>query len=104
MRTYKTHSPFSTFYDYTTLGTEDYSIEKVLTYIDSNNNVAVDTGGRDSLKYDIEIFNLLGQSVQQFKNLKGDSNTITTISKGIYVLKIVDDSGNTLITKKVVVG
>ncbi len=55
-------------------------------------------------EYKLEIFNLLGQTVR-FKNLDGRNNSIniSSLTAGVYFVKIKDLNNNEFITKKVII-
>lgn len=52
--------------------------------------------------YDIEIFNLLGQIAFSKLELQNDTEIVTNLKKGIYLVKITNEDGKTVTQKMVV--
>jgi endonuclease I/chitodextrinase len=51
--------------------------------------------------FSIEIYNLLGQKVFQRNNVDGQTMSITNLNKGVYLIKIIDDSKS--VSKKIII-
>ncbi len=52
-------------------------------------------------EYSIEIYNSIGQKVYQIKNTNSETLSVSQLDKGIYFMKIIDDSKST--TKKIII-
>lgn len=55
----------------------------------SNGNFSIDNSNK---AFSIEIFNVLGQKVFEIKNADGSALSVTNLNKGVYLVKITDDS------------
>jgi chitodextrinase len=52
-------------------------------------------------QYSIEIYNSIGQKVYQIKNTNSETLSVSQLGKGVYFMKIIDDSKST--TKKIII-
>jgi endonuclease I/chitodextrinase len=64
----------------------------------SNGNFSIDNSNK---AFSIEIYNVLGQKVFEIKNADGSNLSITNLNKGVYLVKITDDS-KSLIKKLII--
>ncbi|UQD56654.1 endonuclease [Flavobacterium sp. K5-23] len=64
----------------------------------SNGSFFIDNSNK---AYSIEIYNLLGQKVFERNNVEGQTMSITNLNKGVYLMKIIDDSKST--SKKIII-
>ncbi|MFE3871054.1 endonuclease [Flavobacterium sp. ZS1P70] len=64
----------------------------------SNGNFSIDNSNK---AFSIEIFNVLGQKVFEIKNADGSALSVTNLNKGVYLVKITDDS-KSLIKKLII--
>ena len=64
----------------------------------SNGNFSIDNSNK---AFSIEIYNILGQKVFERKNADGSNLSVTNLNKGVYMVKITDDS-KSLIKKLII--
>jgi endonuclease I/chitodextrinase len=64
----------------------------------SNGNFSIDNSNK---AFSIEIYNVLGQKVFEIKNADGSALSVTNLNKGVYLVKITDDS-KSLIKKLII--
>jgi endonuclease I/chitodextrinase len=64
----------------------------------SNGNFSIDNSNK---AFSVEIFNVLGQKVFEIKNADGSNLSVTNLNKGVYLVKITDDS-KSLIKKLII--
>jgi endonuclease I/chitodextrinase len=64
----------------------------------SNGNFSIDNSNK---AFSIEIYNILGQKVFERKNADGSNLSVTNLNKGVYLVKITDDS-KSLIKKLII--
>ncbi|MFE3866543.1 endonuclease [Flavobacterium sp. LS2P90] len=64
----------------------------------SNGNFSIDNSNK---AFSVEIYNILGQKVFERKNADGSNLSVTNLNKGVYLVKITDDS-KSLIKKLII--
>jgi endonuclease I/chitodextrinase len=64
----------------------------------SNGNFSIDNSNK---AFSIEIYNIIGQKVFERKNTVGSTLSVTNLNKGVYLVKITDDS-KSLIKKLII--
>ena len=64
----------------------------------SNGNFYIENSNK---AFSIEIYNIVGQKVYERKNTTGSTLTVTNLNKGVYLVKITDDS-KSLIKKLII--
>ena len=93
------------WFDYVNVGVSVGISEQYLNSVDIypnpvSNELFIKFQNRQDVN--INIFNSLGQNVYTSK-VQADNNTINTsgLKKGIYFIKIIDENGNVLVSKKI---
>lgn len=64
----------------------------------SNGNFSIDNSNK---VFSVEIYNVLGQKVFEIKNADGSNLSVTNLNKGVYLVKITDDT-KSLIKKLII--
>ncbi len=64
----------------------------------SNGNFSIDNSNK---AFSVEIYNVLGQKVFETKNADGSNLSVTNLNKGVYLVKITDDT-KSLIKKLII--
>lgn len=64
----------------------------------SNGNFSIDNSNK---AFSVEIYNVLGQKVFEIKNADGSNLSVTNLNKGVYLVKITDDT-KSLIKKLII--
>jgi hypothetical protein len=82
-----------------TLDNENFK-ETFFNLFPNPNNGSFKINGLQS--YDIEIYNLLGQMAFSKLELLNDTEIVTNLKKGIYLVKIINEEGKTATQKMVV--
>ena len=89
----------------TALGIDDEDIlNKLLVYSDnSNNDIVIKNNNNQNIKK-VELYNLLGQKVKEWKNLETRfENRLKTneLPSSVYIVKVYSDTGN--FSKKIII-
>lgn len=81
------------------LNINDFDLFKYSLYPNPNNGTFKINGLQ---RYNIEIYNLLGQMANTKLELQNDTEIVTNLKKGIYLVKITNDEGKTATQKMVI--
>jgi hypothetical protein len=95
---------FALIFGGTALGVDDEEIlNKIFVYADNtNNDIVIKNNNNETIKK-IEIYNLLGQKIKEWKNLDQKFETrlsISELSSAVYLIKLSTDKG--AISKKII--
>jgi hypothetical protein len=95
---------FALIFGGSALGVDDQEIlNKILVYTDnSNNDIVIKNNNNQTIKK-VELYNLLGQKVKEWKKLDQNFETrlsTSELSSAVYLIKLSTDTGN--ISKKVI--
>lgn len=96
---------FALIFGGTALGIDDDEIlNKILIYSDNSTNEIVIKNNNNQTIKKVEIYNLLGQKVKEWKNLEQKFETrlsTNQLSSAVYLIKLATDKGN--ISKKIII-
>ena len=84
---------------YQNLSNPDFNNTKISLFPNPNN---VNFKLNKSENYSIEIFDLLGQNVFVKKGIYSTTDIITNLKKGIYIVKIIPETGKSSTEKLIV--
>jgi len=96
---------FALIFGGTALGIDDEEIlNKILIYSDNSTNEIVIKNNNNQTIKKVEIYNIFGQKVKEWKNLEQKFETrlsTNQLSSAVYLIKLATDTGN--ISKKIII-
>lgn len=87
-----------------TLNIDNSNVNKMLVYVNNSTSEIIIKNSNNQLIKKVEIYNLLGQKVKEWKNLDSSiENRLPTnnLQNSIYIIKVISENG--ILSKKIII-